>query len=190
MRRGGFLKDASAFDASFFEISPREAMATDPQQRILLEIAWEAFERAGVDPASMQGSDTGVFIGLWYSGYASAERRMGDDLEGYLSIGNSSSVASGRIAYAFGLEGPTLTVDTAVSVEILIDERKNTLVVPVVAVRRDEGGSFVYVAGDDGLARRRTVRPGLVDVLLSDDAVGGKILLPRQSMFGLREDAP
>ncbi|MBQ1074761.1 SDR family NAD(P)-dependent oxidoreductase [Micromonospora sp. C31] len=100
-REGGFLYDAAEFDAEFFEISPREALTMDPQQRLLLETSWEALERAGLDPASLRGSDTGVFAGMMYHDYA----------------GNSSTgaIASGRVAYALGLEGPAVTLDTACS---------------------------------------------------------------------------
>jgi acyl transferase domain-containing protein/NADPH:quinone reductase-like Zn-dependent oxidoreductase/acyl carrier protein/thioesterase domain-containing protein len=115
VRRGGFLDDISGFDADFFGISPREALATDPQQRVMLEVAWEALERARLDPTRLEGSQTGVFMGLWQSGYATSTGRIPREIEGYMSIGASSSVASGRIAYTLGLHGPTLSVDTACS---------------------------------------------------------------------------
>ncbi|WP_028662401.1 type I polyketide synthase, partial [Saccharomonospora iraqiensis] len=112
---GGFLYDAGAFDAGFFGISPREALAMDPQQRLLLETSWEALERGGVDPHSLRGSATGVFVGVMYSDYAAQLHRMPEGTEAYLSTSASSSVASGRIAYTLGLEGPALTIDTACS---------------------------------------------------------------------------
>ncbi|HET9163612.1 MAG TPA: beta-ketoacyl synthase N-terminal-like domain-containing protein [Solirubrobacterales bacterium] len=101
-REGGFLADVAGFDAGFFAIRPSEALAMDPQERLLLESSWEALERAGIDPASLRTTQTGVFAGVALQDYAA-------------SAGGSSSVVSGRVAYALGFEGPAISVDTACS---------------------------------------------------------------------------
>ncbi|HWX44222.1 MAG TPA: beta-ketoacyl synthase N-terminal-like domain-containing protein, partial [Solirubrobacteraceae bacterium] len=114
-RWGGFLYDAGDFDADHFSISPREALAMDPQQRLLLEAAWEALEVGGIDPLSLNGSQTGVFVGVMAADYGPRMHESAAGSEGYVLTGSTASVASGRISYALGLEGPAVTVDTACS---------------------------------------------------------------------------
>jgi acyl transferase domain-containing protein/acyl carrier protein len=107
VRGGGFVDDVAEFDPGFFGVSPREALVMDPQQRLLLEAGWEALERAGLDPRSLRGTPVGVFAGVMSQEYGAAEAGI--------APGMTSSVVSGRVAYALGLEGPAITVDTACS---------------------------------------------------------------------------
>lgn len=118
-REGGFLRHIDRFDAGVFGITPREAESMDPQQRILLEVTWEALERARIAPDTLREADAGVYVGMYDSGYREGASPDLERLDGYVGTGNLAAVASGRIAYTLGLEGPAITVDTACSASLV-----------------------------------------------------------------------
>ncbi|MFG2551509.1 amino acid adenylation domain-containing protein [Streptomyces sp. NPDC048581] len=117
VKGGGFLDEVDRFDAGFFGISPREAAALDPQQRMFLEVAWEALEHAGQSPDRLSGSPTGVYLGVTTYDYTQNQMQhvVPDELEMYCTTSNASTFAAGRLSYWLGLSGPSLSVDTACS---------------------------------------------------------------------------
>ncbi|MCR6483203.1 type I polyketide synthase [Amycolatopsis sp. OK19-0408] len=187
VREGGFV-DAGAFDAGFFGISPREALVMDPQQRVLLEVVWEALEDAGIDPETLRDSDTGVFCGVTGHDYDTLWKAAPYSPHGI--IGNIASVVSGRVSYTFDFTGPSVTVDTACSSSLVaihqavraLRDRECALAVAAGVTILSTSRSFVEFCGQGVIsktARCRSFAAGADGTIWAEGA--GVVLLERLS---------